>query len=199
MERRFLQGSLKRLEANHRRVRRNSQWVIATIVGTLWAVTLVVSNAPLWIVTVFWLAVGFGLTIWHLLELRSAPYVEGVKSALRRSEADVYDVHATDFIRFEEIDDEGSRYAFELANGRIAFIDLHRPRARFPSLDFSVVQPLDEGGAAIDEWIEVHGVRTTPLRVISAARKRVLALPNHLETCDGPLANVEAHRQASVA
>ena len=112
----------------------------------LWLVTVLVADAPLLVITLFWIVVGAVITLWVRRDMRKdARHFEaaagGLASALGRNAADVYDVRAGAFAEFEEIEDEGACYAFELEDGRLVSIAGQEfyPSARFPSLDFSLV------------------------------------------------------------
>ena len=160
----------------------------AGIVGLLWIATLVASEAPSMVVTLFWIAVGGGILLWVRRDLArdsryQAAMADGLDSARRADGAEVFDVRARRYAEFEEVEDEGACYAFEIGEGRVVFIvgQPFYPAARFPSLDFSIVYALDETGVTVDFWIEKRGERTKPDRVISAAVKRAVEIPEHLK------------------
>ena len=117
----------------------------------------------------------------------------GRESALRRNAADVYDVRARLFAELEEIEDEGACYAFELDDGRIAFIQGQEfyESARFPSLDFSLVYVLDEADQSVDTLIDKRGAKAAPARRIPAAVKQRLDVPDHPEVRKGRIADLE--------
>jgi len=46
----------------------------------------------------------------------------GLQSALKKNAAEVYDVKSRAFAEFEEVEDEGACYAFELFDARLVFI-----------------------------------------------------------------------------
>lgn len=118
-----------------------------------------------------------------------------MESALRRDEAENFDIVAEAYAEFEEVEDEGACYAFDLGDGRMVFLAGQQfyPSARFPSLDFSVVYPLDEDGRSADMWLEKRGRATEPDRVIPAAVKWELAdrIPEPLKVVWGSLVTVE--------
>ena len=66
------------------------------------------------------------------------------------------------------------------------------PGARFPSLDFSLVHLLDENGDFVDILIDKRGRRAKPERRISAAVKRKIDIPEHLETRFGRIEDFPA-------
>jgi hypothetical protein len=127
----------------------------------------------------------------HANARRAAP--RHVESALRRNEADVYDIRASAHAVFEEVEDEGACYAFELEGGRVVFVAGQEfyESARFPSLDFSLVYPLDEQGRPVEMFIEKRGRKTAPARTIPAAVKKSLNVPDHLEVCTARIDDLE--------
>ena len=198
-ERRAIRAKIARLTASQRRALTTYLPIAAGVMFVLWLWTILASDAPWLVVTAFWLVVGTGITLWVRRDMRShagqlAGMVRSLQSAIRRNEADVYDIRARSFAVLEEIEDEGACYAFELEGDRLVFISGQEfyEAARFPSLDFSLVYALDESGAAVDMFIEKRADKATPSRVISAAVKRHLEVPDHLEVIAGRIANLEA-------
>jgi hypothetical protein len=164
----------------------------------LWVSTVLASDAPVGVVTAFWLVVGGGITLWVRRDLRAdagraGGTIRGLESALRRDAADVFDVRARSFAEFEEIEDEGACYAFELDGGRLVFIAGQEfyAGAKFPSLDFSLVYVLDERGGSVDMLIDKRGAKAVPARTIPSVVKRELDVPGHLETRIGRIDDVE--------
>jgi hypothetical protein len=170
---------------------------VATVV-VLWVATVLASDAPLWVVTAFWLIVGGGIMLWVRRDLRAdaghaAATVRGLESAQRRNAADVFEVRARSFAEFEEIEDEGACYAFEVEGGQLVFIAGQEfyAGAKFPTLDFSLVYVLDERGEAVDMLIDKRGAKAVPARTIPAVMKRELDIPDHLETRIGRIDDIE--------
>lgn len=168
------------------------------IIFALWLVTLFASNVSWLIVTSFWVVVGVGILLWVRHDLRKdfgafRDMQRGYESALRRNEAEVFEVRATAFAEFEEVEDEGAYYAFQLDGGRLVFVAGQEfyPQAKFPSLDFSLVYFLDERGGAVDMSIKKRGSLALPARTIPPATKKKLELAEHLEVVDGEIERVE--------
>ena len=90
----------------------------------LWTLTLAVSNAPWLTVTVFWVAVGSGILLWARRDFRKdlSDILRGYESARYRNEAEVFEIQAKSFVEFEEVEDEGAYYAFEIGADRIVFV-----------------------------------------------------------------------------
>ena len=186
-----------------RRATSASLWVGLGTIVLLWALTLIASDSPALIVTAFWLVVGAAI----ILAVRRSMQADGrqlqavaagLESALRRNLAEVYDIRATGFVEFEEIEDEGACYAFELPGDRLVFLQGQEfyGTAGFPSLDFSLVMPLDEAGRRVDMFIEKRGRKATPQRLLSAALKRDLEIPDDLELVSGTLERIEERLRA---
>jgi hypothetical protein len=197
-EMRLLRAKIRSLSARCRRASTIHLPIAAAFIVALWLLTLVASNAPWLIVTMFWIVIGGIITLWVGRDLRRdagafEDMARSLDSALRRNAADVYDVRARRFAELEEIEDEGACYVFELEGGRLVFISGQEfyPGARFPSLDFSLVYVLDEHGHAPDMLIEKRGPRAAPAKLIPAAVKRKLELPDHLEIRAGRIDDLE--------
>ncbi len=174
--------------------------VAALATAVLWTLTLVVSDAPWTVVTVFWIAAGTLLALWARREQASASRdllgaAATLESALARGEAEAYDIAAERYVELEEVEDEGACWAFQLDGGRVVFLTGQEMYAGpgFPSLDFSLVYPLDGRGRAVDLWIETRGPPVPPARVIPAAVKMRLIdrIPDHLEVVRADLDRLE--------
>lgn len=170
------------------------------MVGVLWFLTLLASDVAWPLVTVFWLVLGGLIYLWVLRDLRKElghlpEMVSSMEGALRRDEVESFDVVAEGYAELEEVEDEGACYGFDLGDETIVFLvgQQFYPSARFPSLDFSVVYPLDESGRSADMWIEKRGDAVPPDRVIPAPVKWELAerIPEPLELVRGTLDRVE--------
>jgi len=164
----------------------------------LWLATILASDAPPLVITGFWLVVGLGLALWTRRDMsRDARSFDAMasrlQSALKANAADDYVVKARAFAEFEEIEDEGACYAFELFDNRLVFIlgQEFYEGARFPSLDFSLVDVLDEAGQAVDMLIEKRGAKAAPARTIPASQKGRTELPEHLEVRPGTIDKLE--------
>lgn len=199
-ERRLLSGKIRRYGAHPGAVERSARLASAGIFALLWLLTLVLTDAPWPLVTGFWLVLGVLIHLWVLRDLRKESrhlpaLVRSLEGALERDEAESFDVVAVAYAEFEELEDEGACYAFDLGDGRLVFLAGQQfyPSARFPSLDFSVVYPLDGGGRPADMWIEKRGAAFPPARIITASLKGELAerIPLTLEVVHGRLDELE--------
>jgi hypothetical protein len=193
----------KRLDGHRRREARagRAAWgATALVIGALWLLTLAVTDDPWLLVTVVWLITGIVVYLWvrrdlrrevaHLPTLRAS-----LGSALERNEARVLDVQARAYAEFEEVEDEGACFAFQLDDDRLLFLSGQEfyPTTRFPSLDFSIVYPLDEHGGAVEMWIEKRGDAARPKRVVPASVKWELAeaIPDSMAVVEGTVDRLE--------
>ena len=198
-EKRLIRGKIRSLTARAGRASKVSLPIAGGVVLILWALTLLASDASWLIVTAFWLVVGVVIAAWSHREMRAhgdhfRRMAHDLESALRRNAADVHDIHARAFAVFEEIEDEGACYAFELDGERLVFISGQEfyEGVKFPSLDYSLVYVLNERGESVDMFIEKRGAKSAPARTIPAAVKAAVDLPEHLEVRPGRIDNLEA-------
>ena len=204
-ERRLLRS---KIQGSERRQRAVSKRVPVATFGTvlaLWVATLLASDAPWLVVTVFWLTIGAGLVLWLRRDQRNEDrdarqWTEGLESALRRNQADVFDIRASAFVELEEFEDEGACYAFALDDRRVVFVSGQEfyEAARFPSLNFALVYALDEKGRPADMLIEKRGARAAPVRTMPFAVKHTLEIPEHLEVVEASLDDLEVRLRARV-
>lgn len=167
-------------------------------VGALWLATLAVSDAPWPVITAFWMVVGGGMVAWVARDARrwsdeARRMAADLDAVLAGGEAREWRVEAAAFVEFEEVEDEGAGYVFDLADGRLLFLSGQElyPSARFPSLDFSMVDLLDPRGRPVDQVVVKRGRRAAPRRVIPASRKLTLDIPEHMTVRRGTLATLE--------
>ena len=197
-ERRLIRARIGNLRQRGRRSLAATAPIAGGTIFVLWLLTILASDAPWLVVTGFWLAAGTAITLWarrdmvqHERDLDAV--ATRLHSALEMNAADVYDVRARSFAEFEEVEDEGACYAFELSDDRLVFIvgQEFYESARFPSLDFSLVYVLDEKGRSVDLVIDKRAPKTAPARKIAASLKGRYEMPEHLEVRSGTVANVE--------
>ncbi len=196
-ERRLLSAKIRDLES---RLRRGPKVLVpgGAVIVILWVLTLVVSGTSWLVVTAFWIVVGTGILFWVRHDLKKEfgifrDMAREYESARRRNEAEVFVIEAICYAEFEELEDEGACYAFEIGGNRLVFVTGQEfyPQAKFPSLDFSLVHILNERGDPIDMVIEKRDPRAAPARTIPATAKLELEIPEHLEVLDGNLGQIE--------
>jgi hypothetical protein len=172
--------------------------LLPVVFGVLWSLTIFASDASWHAVTAFWIVIGSGISLWVVVDQRRdarefRALAERYDSACRRNEADVIEVRSTAYISLEEYEDEGACYAFALERGGTLILhgQQYYPSSRFPSLDFSIVRPLDESGRPVDELLQKRGPKVDPSRVVPATVKLELDLPTDIAFMDTPLEDVE--------
>lgn len=177
------------------RLRRRLFVFSSVVFGALWGLTMVASRAPVIVITVVWLVIGALLTLWSYFSARRelTKDVNRFEQALRRNEAREVRVQSTEMVEFEEEEDEGTCYAFQLDGGKILFISGqdYYSSAMFPNTDFSLVDVYDENGACIGELIHKRGQKLEPRRTVPARLKSGLSIPGHLEIIEGKLSELE--------
>lgn len=191
-EARLLRARLAALDAAAARLPASVLLSAAAVFAVLWATTLMLSDTPATVITVFWIGTAGAITYWVYRDQRrdlagTASTRKQLESAVQRGEADVYDFRCRAFVEFDELEDEGACYAFQLDDERVAFLcgQEFYPRARFPSHDFSLVYPIDENGDAVDMYIEKRGPRASPARRLRSADRERLDVTTSLEVRGG--------------
>jgi len=166
----------------------------------LWLLTLLASRSstqkmPWWVITLFWVVVGGAISLWIYIPERKklAADLAKFEKAAQQSKAIVVQVQSDRVVEFEEIEDEGACYAFQLPDNSIRFIDGqdYYPSARFPNTDFSLVHILSEEGELLECQITKHGQKLKPVRTIPAKMKSSLKIPGHLEVIQGNVDDLE--------
>jgi hypothetical protein len=197
-ERRHLGARAKSIRRTGKRGLSATLAIGTAVIALLWGLTVLASDAPLAVISWFWLGVGILIVVLTRRSQRSderqgADIAAALESALRRDLAEVYDIRARGFVEFDEIEDEGACYAFAVAENRLLFLQGQEfyPAARFPSLDFSLVFPLAENGDRVDMMFDKRGPTARPDRVIPARVKIRLALPDDLMVVTGTLSDIE--------
>jgi hypothetical protein len=169
--------------------------------GGLWGLTMLATMADKqgsrWHVSgLIWLAIALPICVWSYRSARPKQLsdVRLFESALRRNEAKVIRIQSQAMVRFEEVEDEGACYAFQLKSGHIVFIEGQDfyPSARFPSSDFWLVDIYAENHVLAVSLIEKHGRKIVPIRKISAQETAKLRIPIHLQTVAGDLNQIES-------
>lgn len=99
---------------------------------------------------------------------------------------------------FEEIEDEGACYAFQVEPEQVLFVvgqDFYES-ARFPNSDFSLVHIRAESGDLVEMPFLYRGSKLSPIRTVPARVKATLRIPEHLSVMEGSLADLEARLAA---
>jgi hypothetical protein len=104
-------------------------------------------------------------------------------SAIARNEAEETRVESSTVLKFEEIEDEGTGFAFEIGNLNFIFIigQEIRETKRFPNSDFSVIEIYDDSRTLMETYTVNRGDKLTPAQTVGAKDKRKLPMPEHME------------------
>ncbi len=96
-------------------------------------------------------------------------------------------------IEFEEIEDEGACYLFQVDDENVIIIEGQGfyASARSSNNDFEVIHIYDKARNLVEMLIEKHGDKLNPIRIVPAEIKKKLRLPQHLEMVKGRLADFE--------
>lgn len=195
-ERRQLSARLQHARGETSRALVKTATASAAVCGVLAVCTLVASSAPAVVVVGFWAALALLFTLWVGLPWRRLmrDQIPVLESALHASRARVIRIQSPRVVEFEEEEDEGACYAFEHDADSSIFVvgQEFYEDDKFPNTDFSIVDILGQSGMPIDSLIVPHGRKLTPERLIPAALKRRLELPDHLAVIAAPLERIES-------
>jgi hypothetical protein len=170
------------------------------IFGLLWALTLWANRSGphrlSWqTITVVWIAIGATISLWGFIpEFRTKrKQFQFFRDAVMRNQAVVLRIASEQVVEFEEWEDEGPCYAFQLSQGEIVFVSGQDfdSSARFPNSDFSLVHIVSSDGFLVERLIAKDGRKLVPIRKISAEEKSELIVPEHLAVIHGQLDQLE--------
>jgi hypothetical protein len=199
-ERRLLSWALawrkRRVKSLHRRIIVIALALFAVFSGAIIIATIADKKGPSWYYAcLIGAGIAFPIALWSYLSIR-AKFIAGVhlfESALRRGEACVTRIQSDAMVEFEEEEDEGACYAFQLKDRQIVFISGQEfyPSARFPNTDFSLVTVHGNEGVLAARFIEKNGTKLKALKQISAWQKSRLRIPDNMEIVEGNVDQIE--------
>jgi hypothetical protein len=166
------------------------------VCAVLCILTFLASDAPRLLIAVFWLLLSLVFTLWIGLPWRRLMQgqVRMFEEAIRENLVREIRLQATRVVEFEEEEDEGACYAFAHDISGTVFIvgqEFYEDED-FPNSDFSMLEILGERGQAIDVLLIKRGRKLQPERIVPAAVKNRLKLPEHLTVVPSPLDDIEA-------
>ena len=124
---------------------------------------------------------------------RELARIRAIEDVLQRDEARETRIRSNEMVEFEEEEDEGACYAFQVTDNSMVFVsgqDFY-PSAKFPNSDFSLIDIVDRDGGIIDQFVATHGKRLRPIRTIGAKLKLKLRIPDNLLVLSGKLEDLE--------
>ena len=168
----------------------------ATVCGVLMLLTLRASDAPVVVIVGFWVVMMVVFTVWigmpgRRLMLGQIPILEG---ALHGNRARELRLTSERVVEFEEVEDEGACYAFDYDGVSSIFVigQEFYEDDDFPNSDFSMIELLGASGTPVDVLLTKRGRKLTAERVIPAAIKNGVELPDHLAIVPAPLDRIES-------
>jgi hypothetical protein len=164
------------------------------IIVALWVLTLLATRrfiAP----TICWGLIGTLICIWAWADA-VRPHRKRItdnEDAISNGRVDEVRISTEAMVEFQEIEDEGACYAFQVEQDKIVFVcgQDYYSGAKFPSTDFSIVSVYGRNGDLVQLLIEKRGKKLQPIRTVSAELKAHLQIPEHLEMVSGKLDDVE--------
>lgn len=193
-------------EAEERRLRRRlarhrlplsspRYWLVGVgIAGVFWGLTVLTSGLVFW-PTVVWLAVAILMPLWIGWDEHRSDRARrwAIESALAGDRVEEIRVATTEAVAFEEVEDLGEFWAFQVEPDRILFFGPRQDLPRgFPTTDFAYAEIRDARGNVVDARFKLRGDALTPVRRISADAQCGLELPRDLELLEGRLDRLES-------
>jgi hypothetical protein len=189
VEEKALRRSISRHERRRRTALQNSILAACGVCGVLWLATLLASDAPKPVISGFWGATAAILTVWVWLAGRreAGERIRSLRAALEHRRARVVRIRSSEMVEFEEIEDEGACYAFQLPDDQIVFVSGQEfyADARFPNSDFSLVHVFDRTGKEVEMFTDKSGHKIEPIQRVPARVKKSLSIPDHLQIIRG--------------
>lgn len=146
------------------------------------------------IVVAVWGGIGVLIALWIILEgnSRRQARVRNIQLALRDGVCHVIRIRSGRVLEFEEAEDEGACYAFQVGDS-VVFIcgQEFYPTRKFPSTDFSLVSFRGHDGHDAEQLITTNGTKLQPFRTVPAKGRTKLRIPEHLEVVRGNLDEIE--------
>lgn len=195
VERRYLRCALRRARQDRRRFAPRLVLVAALVFVPLWGLTVLVSDAPVWVVTVFWIVAGVGVTAWVAREQGrpSRAAVEPLRRAVESGTAAVVRIECLGWVEIEEVEDEGAHLVLQLPGDRLTFLSGQDqyPTRRFPAERIDLVDLRAPGGGIVASLRRCSGRGLHPVRVLPKEVTATMRWPGDLEVVPGTLADVE--------
>jgi hypothetical protein len=200
-ERRYLRAQRKRLTGRRAHLWRNGVWAYAFF-GILAGLTILADREKPMInfKTDSEIIIGFYMAFSTIVGVptliserrRLARLAREYDQVLANGTCSDLRIRSKRMWEFEEQEDEGQCYAFELEAGGVAFVEGQDfyAGARFPNSDFSLIEFRTSDGKLIDMMLEKRGTKLVAERVISGKEKEALDLPEHATFLEGTLEQV---------
>lgn len=194
-EKRAIQKQIVSITNRARPLRRRAVIISVALFGSLSVLTILVSNTH-WLVPVILFTIVGGFICWSLIhqeEKTNRERIQKLESVLNQGKVREFKILASNVVEFEEEDDEGACFAFQYAPNQFVFIsgqDFYESD-KFPNNDFSLIYIEDLSGNLVEFFVEKRGQKLRPDRIVIAAVKSKLKIPEHLTCALGNLNDLE--------
>jgi hypothetical protein len=196
-EQRFLRNQRAALLRRHGTLGKKAVTAVATyciIFGVTALLTYLTEGRNLRFILLFWSVIGALIAVPAFIQERRkvSQRLKAYDFALAANKAEELRVQSAKMWEFEEQDDEGACYAFELTSGGVVFVvgqDFYAS-ARFPNTDFSIVEIRDPEGRILEMLIEKRGEKLAPEKRVLAREKEHIQMPDFGSIFDGTLEEV---------
>jgi len=142
-EKRLLRASISFLKRQSNKLQKRTLVSCLIVFAVLWGLTMLVARDSWGIITIFWLCLGIGVSLWNISTERrkSLKRIGAYQDTMNRNEAEVLHIRSNAMIAFDEIEDEGACYAYQADGETIIFIagQAFYSSARFPKNDFETL------------------------------------------------------------
>lgn len=196
-ERAHLAARLENARAESSKALTKTGAASAAVCGVLMLLTLWLSDAPALVIVGFWTVMTLVFTAWIGMPWRRLMHgqIAILEDAVRTNGAREVRVQSDRVVEFEEEEDEGACYAFEHDAGASTIFIVGQEFYEdddFPNSDFSMIELLGARGTPVDVLLTKRGRKLTPERVVPAAVKNQLELPEHLQIVPARLEDIES-------
>ena len=192
----LLRGESSRIIQRRERIRRRAWWSIPVLLVAGIPVSILLSKleSGLGYGAYFFICVVCLFWAWEAINTKQdRKQLSNIEATIARNEAQVVHCQSNRMVSFEEIEDEGADYCFQVEDGRLLFISGQEfyETTRFPNTDFELVTAFGSDRHPVLFHIYCQGQKLKPLRVIPANAKKALTLPEHLTVIEGTLDQLE--------
>jgi len=171
-------------------------FIVSFVGGIILGILVILSSdVPIEYPIYFMLGITLLYTTWGFIEnkVQISRQINNISKCLDINEVFIDHVQSSEMIEFEEIDDEGACYCFEIDQSKLLFItgqDFYKSK-KFPSTDFDIVSAYGNSESIVLFKIYGNGDKLEPRRIIPWELKEKLRQPDHLEIIEGNLKDIE--------
>ena len=179
---------------------RRRHWPRFILIGLLvflplWIITLMLSDAPLLVITAFWLALGAAIIVWVGRDQWRPPQlqIEQLRAVLRDGNAVATDLTCVGYVEVEEREDEGAALILELEGRKLTFLSGQEnyPSPRFPSREITFIELRTSEGSPVLSSRRCKGGPLRASRMLPSSARTTMRWPGDGEIVDGTLEDTE--------